>query len=71
MTPLQIRILARHATKDQIKKLKNVHERLRVVEEENVDLRGRVDILETKTAAVKVTLIDHEARIVALEGGGT
>ena len=69
MTPLQIRILVRHSVKDQIQKLKNARERLKAVEDENVDLLGRVADLETKAAAVKAALIDHETRIAALEGG--
>ena len=69
MNASQVRIWVRLAVRDQIQKLKNVHERLKVVEEENVVLRDRVDILETKAAAAKVALLDHEARIADLEGG--
>ena len=71
MSALQIRIIARLAVKDLIQKVKNLLVRVKALEEENVDLRGRVDILETKAAAAKVALIDHEVRITALEGGGT
>lgn len=80
MSPLQIRTLARHAVKDVIWKVKDVIRRLsdegavdpvpvEKIRERLKDALDRVAVLEGKMVSAKAALLDHEARIAALEGG--